>query len=296
MTSVLIGLLAAAVASAATHVVSVAGLGGEPDYEQRFTSQVQEVEKLLKGSGGEVQVATLQGASATKTALRGLLEGAAKQVRAEDTFILMLIGHGTYDGTDYKFNVPGPDVTATELAALLDRVPAERQLVVNATSASGASLHALQKPNRTVVTATKSGTERNAPVFARYWIEALRDPAADTDKNEVVSALEAFRFAEQKTKKFYETNNRLATEHPMLNGGDAQASVVAARVALLRLGSVQKAANDPAKRALLAKREELEAQIDSLKLQKAAMPTEQYRKQLQALLLDLARTQEELDK
>ena len=54
--------------------------------------------------------------------------------------------------------------------------------------------------------------------------------------------------------------------------------------------------NDPAKRALLEKREELEIRIDALKLQKAAMPINDYKRQLQALLLDLARTQAELDK
>ncbi|MBC8165049.1 MAG: hypothetical protein H7Y20_04150 [Bryobacteraceae bacterium] len=209
--------------------------------------------------------------------------------------MLSLIGHGTYDGSDYKLNMPGADVSATELASMLDRIPAERQLVVNGTSASGASVHALQRPGRTVVTATKSGTEKNATAFPRYWIEALRDPAADSDKNEVISALEAFRFAEVKTKQFYESNKRIATEHPMLDGGEKQGPVVAARFAVLTLGSVQMATKDPAKRALLDKREGLEVQIDQLKLQKAAMPTDQYKQQLQTLLLELAKTQAELD-
>jgi hypothetical protein len=289
-------LATALAAHSATHCVVVGGLGGEPDYEQRFASQVQEIEKLLGSEGGDKTVRTLHGIGSTKTAVRAAMDEAAKQSKPEDTFVLMLIGHGSFDGSEYKFNIPGPDITGTELAALLDRVPAARQLVVNMTSSSGASVHALQRPNRTVVTATKSGTERNATVFARYWVEALRDPAADTDKNEVVSALEAFKFAETKTKQFYETNKRLATEHPMLDGGDQQGTTNAARVALLRLGSIQKATNDPAKRALLAKRETLEIEIEQLKLQKAAMPVDQYKKELQALLLDLARTQDELDK
>ncbi len=153
-------------------------------------------------------------------------------------------------------------------------------------------MHALQKPNRTVVTATKSGTEKNATVFPRYWIEALRDPAADTDKNEVVSALEAFKYAEAKTKDFYERNKRLATEHPMLDGGEPQGGE--SRSASDR-NRFRRQSQDPAKRALLEKREELEVAIDQLKLQKAAMPTEEYRRQLQALLLQLAKTQAELD-
>jgi hypothetical protein len=276
-------------ASAATHCLVIAGLGGEPDYEQRFAAQAQEMEKLLKAAGPDVQVQELHGSAATKQAVRSALEGIAKQVKAGDAFVLALIGHGTFDGEDYKFNLPGPDVSATELASLLDRIPA-RQLVMNGTSASGGSVHALQRPNRTVITATKSGTEKNATVFPRYWVEALRDPAADTDKNEVITALEAFKFAELKTKQFYETNKRIATEHPQIDGNEAQ------RFALLRLGATQMAANDPEKRALLAKREDLELKIDQLKFQKAAMPTEEYRQQLQTLLLELARTQAELDK
>ena len=162
---------------------------------------------------------------------------------------------------EYKINLPGPDMTAIELASLLDRVKAGKQLVVNATSASGGSQHALLRQNRTVITATKSGTEKNATVFPRYWIEALRDAAADTDKNEVISALEAFKFAELKTKQFYETNKRLATEHAMLDGGDSNGPMNAGRFTLLRIGSIQKAAADPAKRALLTKREQLEDEI-----------------------------------
>ena len=50
-------------------------------------------------------------------------------------------------------------------------------------------------------------------VFPRYWIEALKDPATDADKNESISALEAFRYAQAKVTKFFETQNRLATEH-----------------------------------------------------------------------------------
>jgi hypothetical protein len=274
--------------SGATHCLIVAGLGGEPDYEQRFAAQAQEMEKLLKSAGPDVHVQELHGPAATKEAIRTALE-AAKQLKAEDAFVLALIGHGSFDGQDYKFNIPGSDISSTELATLLDRIPA-RQLIMNGTSASGGSVHALQRPNRTVITATKTGTEKNATVFPRYWIEALRDPAADTDKNEVISGLEAFKFAELKTKQFYETNKRIATEHPQIDGGEAQ------RFALLRLGATQMAANDPAKRALLTKREDLELKIDQLKFQKAAMPTEEYRRQLQTLLLELARTQAELDK
>ena len=294
-------------ALAATHYLTISGLGGEKDYEQRFAAQAKEIEKLLRGSGGDVNVITLTGADATRDKIKAAFERIAAAAKLDDAFVLMLIGHGTYDGNDYKFNIPGPDYSGTELAALCDRVPATRQLVVNTTSASGGSVLALQKPKRAVIAATKAGSERNATVFARYWVEALRDAAADGDKNEVVSALEAYRYADRKTVEFYETNKRLSTEHAVIEDtGTGEAvrapsttngqGLLAASFPLLRIGSAQRAAADPAKRRLLEQKENLEQKIDKLKYEKAAMALEDYRKQMSAALLELARLQEELDK
>ena len=191
-------------------------MGGEPEYEQRFSGWAKDVDKLLKDAGPDAKVQTLYGADATKARIQSLLGDIAHQAQAGDSLVVMLIGHGTFDGSDYKFNLPGPDLSAVELATLLDKIPAQRQLVVNMTSASGGSRAVLEKANRAVITATKTGTERNATIFARYWVEALRDSSADTDKNGVISALEAFRYAQEKTANFYDTQKRLATEHPIL--------------------------------------------------------------------------------
>jgi hypothetical protein len=65
---------------------------------------------------------------------------------------------------------------------------------------------------------------------------------------------------------------------------------------VLRLGTSQEASNNPAKRELLAKKEELEQTIDTLKYQKAAMDPADYKKQLTTALLELAKVQEDLDK
>jgi hypothetical protein len=303
----LVCALAAWPLAAGTHYLTISGLGGEKDYEQRFAAQAKEVDKLLRGSGGEVNVVTLSGADATREKIKAAFDKLATTAKAEDAFVLLLIGHGSFDGAEYKFNIPGPDYSGTELAALCDKVPAGRQLVVNTTSASGGSLEALQRAKRAVILATKAGSERNATVFARYWVEALRDPSADTDKNEVVSALEAYRFADRKTVEFYDTNKRLATEHAVMEdtgSGDGVRApstangqgLLAASFPLLRIGGAQRAAADPAKRQLLARKEQIEQRIDKLKYEKAAMPLDEYRKQMSAALIELARLQEELDK
>ncbi len=274
----------------ATYFVIVGGLGGEPDYEQRFASYVSDLEQIARKLTSEpARVTALSGKAATRGAIQSALEKLARTASPADALAVFLIGHGSWDGAAYKFNIPGPDLTHEELANLLDRIPAKRQLLVNTTSSSGVCAEKLARPERVVVTATRSGGERNATVFARYWVEALRDPAADTDKNESISALEAFRYAEDKVKKFYSDQQRLATEHPRLEGSLASSFVLA------RLGDSAAAAADPARRKLLAQREGLEHQIDALKLRKSALPPEQYKKELERLLVELARVQEAIE-
>ena len=294
-------------ARATTYYLTIAGLGGEPEYEQRFAMWAGEIEAILKSAGGDAKVETLKGSAATRSNVRASFEKIAGEAKPQDALVVMLIGHGSHDGVEYKINLPGPDLSATELAALLGRVPATRQLVVNMTSASGGAMTELRKMDRVVITATKTGTERNATVFPRFWVEALRDPVADTDKNDTISALEAFHYAERKVAEYYESQKRLATEHPLLEdtgkgtgvrapSAENSEGLRAAAFPLVRLGAAKSLASTPEKRQLLEKKDQIEQQIDDLKYNKAMMPLDQYRKRLTALLLELAKTQEELDK
>lgn len=292
-------------ARAASYYVIVAGLGGEPDYVQRFTADANELNRIFSGSGQTARVFTLTGAQATAAQLRSTMNTVATEAKPDDDFTLILIGHGSYDGAEYKFNLVGPDVTAADIASICDRIAARRQLVVDTTSASGGAIQALERPGRAVIAATKSGTEKNATVFARYWVEALQDSSSDTDKSGSISAMEAFTYAAKKTAEFYDSQKRLATEHAIFNdtgsglpvrgAGDGEGMLMSS-FTLLHLGSNQEAANDPAKRPLLEKKEELEQKIDTLKFRKAAMDAADYKKQLTDALVELAKVQEALDK
>jgi hypothetical protein len=294
-------------AQAATYYVTVAGLGGEPDYDQRFTANATDLDRIFKTATG-AHVYTLTGQQSTRAKLTEVLTEVAHEAKPEDDLVLTLIGHGSFDGVEYKFNLVGPDISGADLAALCDKIPARRQLIVDTTSASGGAVAALQRPGRAVIVATKTGTEKNATVFARYWVEALQDPTADTDKSDSISAMEAFAYADRKTADFYISQKRLATEHPEFEDtghGDAVRSLAAATgregallssFTVVRIGAAQAAMNDPAKRDLLAKKEDLEQKIDALKYQKAAMEPGEYKKELTAALVELARVQEALDK
>lgn len=307
MRTAVLFLLALNTLGASNYFVTVAGLGGTPEYETQFKQWAAALDKALRANGSDCRVETMAGAAVTRAAIRETLNRIASEAKPDDSFALLLIGHGTFDGSEYKFNIPGPDMTAEEIATLLNRIPATRQLVVNMTSASGASLPVLAKKNRVVITATKSGTEKNATIFARYWLDALQNSAADTDKNGSVSALEAYRYAQAKTSAYFQQEKLLATEHPMLDDTGAKEGVrdpgpsnsqglLAAAFPVIRPASETAAAVNPAKQKLVTKKEQLEAAIDRLKYQKAAMPADEYKKQLSTLLVELAQTQQEIDR
>src|SRR5258707_820195 len=127
-------------ARAAVYYVIVAGLGGEPDYEQRFTAAAKDLDKVFEAADSTAHISTLTGAQATTSQLKETLGAVARDAKADDAFVLILIGHGSFDGIEYKFNLVGPDVSAGEIAAMCDRIPARRQLVVDTTSASGGAI------------------------------------------------------------------------------------------------------------------------------------------------------------
>jgi len=129
---------------------------------------------------------------------------------------LVLIGHGTFDGKEARFNLRGPDISARELALWLK--PCRRPLaVINTASCSAPFLNLLSATNRVIITATRSGHEQNYTRFGQYLAQALTDPAADLDKDGQVSLLEAFLTASHQAAEFYKVQGRLVTEHALLD-------------------------------------------------------------------------------
>ena len=269
---------------AATRTLVVSGLGGEPRYAEAFAQQAESAAQRVRASGAEVTLLT--GSAATATAVQAALERLAGVSEATDVAALILLGHGSYDGETYRFNVPGPDPTGADLADWLDPLEADRQLVVVATSASGAATEALRREGRTVVTATKSGTEQGATVFGEYWVEALGATSADTDKDGRIGATEAFRFAIAAVERHFESRGLMATEHARLEGPET--GVVLSRLAPERL-------LDAASRHLVARRTEIEAQIAGLRRERESMDIEAYFARLQELLLELAVIERDLE-
>ena len=303
-------LVAASPLMAQTHVIIVTGASGEPGYATSFHAAASGlVDALVKTHGLSPDDITYLAEDPTRD--RARIDGksskeevartigrVAERGHAGDRVLLVLIGHGSPGGAQSRFNLPGPDFTAAELGVMLDALEGMQLAVVNTASASGDFLPALSAKNRVVITATKSSYERNETLFPRYFVAAFTTPGADTDKDERVSLLEAFVYAKREVARAYESDTRLPTEHAMLDDdgdrrGSADPDPRAGDGSLARRFIVGKTpspiATTAASSALVGKRTRLEAQVDSLRRRKETMPADAYEKQLEQLLLELAR-------
>ncbi len=238
---------------------------------------------------------------ATADNLRNLLADLRRRLTRDDTLLLVLLGHGTFDGTDAKFNLVGPDLSAAEWKGLLDAI-AGRLIVVNTTESSFPFLEELSQRGRVVITATDSAAQRFATVFPEYFVQALGTPSSDLDKNGRVSIWEAFAAASAGVKDYYDQRGQLSTERPLLDddgdkvGREAEAPGQDGRLARTvyldpEPGSVSA---DAAIASLERQRVRLESQLEDLKERKPTMSDAAYQAELENILIQLARIAQQI--
>jgi hypothetical protein len=304
--------LAADRASGQTHLVIVSGLGGEKKYSTAFNDiasklsdagakryGIAENEIYWFGEDSASKAPHYRGQS-TKANVELALTQLAARAGPCDQVVLVLIWHGSGEGEETKVSIPGPDLSARDFAALLARFPTQKVAFVNMTSASGDMLPIISGPNRIVITATKSAFERNESQFARFFVDALTKDVADVDKDGRVSMLEAFRYAVAETKRVYETDTKLQTEHAQFDDvglktgvadpdGKTNQGLLARRFFLDGGFSSRNGANDPQLSGLYKEKFGIEDQIDQLRTRKASMNADAYDDALEGLLVQLAR-------
>jgi hypothetical protein len=233
---------------------------------------------------------------ATAENVKLVLGRLATTMTATDQLIVVLIGHGSGEGADAKFNLVGPDLSVTEWSALLKPVQG-RLAIVDTTSASFPYLGGLAAPGRVVVTATSTFGQRYHTQFPEGFVQALASPDADLDKDGRISLLEAFVFASRAVKTYYDQKGTMATESSVMDdtgtgkGIDAAAATSAdASIAALTYFDtpVVATSSDPETQRLLARQQALNNQLEELRRKKASMPADEYDKQFEALMLDLA--------
>jgi hypothetical protein len=293
-------------ASSHPTLLIVVGAPGEPELATNFIHQSTLWEKAGAEGGSRSTIIGLSPTTETNDFDLLKLFLAEEPKEGPDALWLVFIGHGTFDGKEAKFNLRGPDISASELALWLK--PFKRPLAILDTSSSSAPfLNKLSATNRVIITATRSGHEQNFARFGQYVAEAITDPKADLDKDGQISLLEAFLSASRQTAEFYKVEGRLASEHALLDDtGDgmgtpaewfrglraikkpkdnasmdgllAQQFNLVPSEAERHLTSDQRSRRDALERAILLHREK-----------KSQMPEDDYYRQLESLLLDLAR-------
>lgn len=280
-------LLASGSLRAELHYLIVSGIGGDPGYSESFAgSAAKMATAAARSAGDDSRVTVLVGDNGTREQLRTAMADYASSLSSSDSLAIFLIGHGSHDGVEYKFNLTGPDIAEAEFVELLNAVPARRQLVVNTSSSSGPVLESWAGDGRVVITATRSGRERNATRFAEHWATALSSDDADIDKNGTITAREAFDFTERLVAESFEAQEALATEHPQINGDIAVGFEVA------RLSARTEAT--PVAAALYAELDELMAEAAALQGRRDELG-DNYQSQMLDLQVQIARVQLEID-
>jgi hypothetical protein len=303
--------VAAEVTKESVTLIAVIGAGGQEEYQKEFEQSVAQWEKAAQQAEARfIGVGREKDGTNDIKVLEEALATIPKE--AAEPLWLVLLGHGTFDGKEAKFNLRGPDLSSAQLGKWLD--PFRRPLViVNTASASAPFLNALSRSNRVIVSATRSGYEQNFARMGKYLSDAIADARADLDKDGQTSLLEAFLSAARQTADWYKGEGRLATEHALLDdNGDGLGTQAdwfrgvravkkpdkGSSVDGVRAHQVHLVRNDAEKRLpaeVRARRDEIELAIAKLREAKAQMKEDEYYRQLEPLLLDIARLYEAAD-
>ena len=235
--------------------------------------------------------------------IEAAIDAIANRAAPGDHVVIVLFGHGTFADAA-RINLPGRDLSAGDFAELLERLDVQHVTFVNTASASGPFVEKLSGTGRIVMTATRTGGERNASIFGGYFVEAFGSGEAEADQNKDgrVSMLEAFSYARLRVEQSYEADGRLATEHALLDdNGDGEGTGepdplegdgTVARTLFFTSGVGVRGEmafpDDPQIRAVYEERQALETRVDELRRIRDGADPEQYQQELEKLLVELA--------
>lgn len=302
----------AAVGQGRTHAVIVAGLGGEPQYQESFQAQASKIySALVERHGLPAENVTWLGerveADPDRITLRStranvlqVLGEIAQRAQPMDRIFLVLIGHGTASGDEAQLNLPGPDLTPTDLQLGLGAFPTQTLALVHTGTASGGWIAPLSGPNRILIAATRTERQLNATEFGQFFADAISGEGADLDHDGRVSLLEAFDYTRQEVERHYEAENELLTENAVLDDdGDGNASHTAGLdgpdgplAATFQLGGVSGTAaqvpDDPELARLYEERNDIQGRIAELRGRRDTMGEEEYLDAMEPLLVELA--------
>jgi hypothetical protein len=304
-------VISGAAAAEDRYAIIVAGASGGPAYAQQYRTWTDSLRQVLIERLGfdPAHVTALgdpseRGSAATAVNVRRAIDQRRSQLQPDDLLLLFLVGHGTFDGVDAKFNLVGPDLEVAEWAAMLRAVPG-RLVIVNAAPASSPFVERLSGPRRVVISATDSAVQRFDTVFPEYFIGAFKEDAADIDKNGRTSVWEAFAWAAGAVRRYYQERGQLATERPLLDdngdgvGREASAQGLDGAVSsrtYLAPAAAGAAPTDEKLVELLHRRASLVAEVEELQVKKAFLSADEYAREFERIMVALARVGREIRK
>jgi hypothetical protein len=288
----------------AVDLLVVVGAPGEEAFRQTFADAAQDWVAACRSAKKAFRV--LESSANETNQLANFREVLSAQTTGEQELWIILIGHGTFDGREAKFNLGGPDISAKEMADLLK--PIQRPLIfINTTSASAPFVNSLSGPNRVIITATRSGHEENLAHFGTFIGKVIADLTSDLDKDGQVSALEAFLITSRRVEDFYQSEKRLATEHALIDdNGDGKGTPASFFNGVRPAKKPDEAANVDGFRAhqthfiyseeeaqlspeVRKRRNDLELQLEKVRARKQQLKEEEYLKEIEPIILELSR-------
>ena len=292
------------------YALIVAGASGGPEYAEQYAAWTRDLASILvdrmKMSPEKVKVLDDRGDAATAATaanVRQQMAAVRRVMTADDLLLVVLIGHGTYDGVDAKFNLVGADLESAQWAELIAGLPGQ-VVIVNTSSASFPFIERLSGDRRVVITATDSVAQRFDTVFPEFFIKAFQGDAADIDKNNRISIWEAFAAAAGDVRRHYQRRGQLSTERALLDdngdgvGGEAAgtSSEDGSRASHVYLDRplAGAAPTDEVLVKLLQRRAAIEAELEELKIRRSFLRPDEYQKEFERLMVDLARVTREV--
>ena len=240
-------------ASPAAHSVRralvVCGLPGDDDHRASYAGAVEAIAGALVARAGFARedvwvrfgdVSRSDDGPALR-ASRGLStrDGLTEDVEAlrrvtlpDDALWVIVLGHAHFDGRRSHLNLPGPDLSDRDFAALFRGIAAKEQVFFVTTQASGFFLKPLAQPGRVAISATEADQEVNETLFPLALADMLAADAEvlDRDKDGTITLFEVYLATVADVMRRYIEDELIATEHAQLDdNGDGHGSEVQLR-------------------------------------------------------------------
>jgi hypothetical protein len=216
------------------YALILCGHPGDADHVKSFTATIKmlgdgltktvgiaaERQRIVFGADPPQDLPNATG-PATREAVIAAIAEMKKTLRPEDGLWVICLGHCHFDGRQTWWNLPGPDISATDFGKLFADVACREQVFVMTMSLSGYFVRPLARVNRVVIAATEAGGETNETtfpsVFAQFLGSDLDLADHDVDQDGQLTLFDLYVVVANEIAQNYAKAEELATEHSQLD-------------------------------------------------------------------------------